>query len=165
MHDIIEYKNEYYPALQAEGFALQWVMPFAKRVLAGKTFGYDVGCNREEWAYPGAMAIDPNINPAHDALNLPPIQADYIISSHCLEHLDDWRAAIDHWYSKLKHGGVLFLYLPHPEQSYWATGNPKHKHLMWPSKVALYLHQKGWIKVYATEKDLNYSFTVVAEKP
>lgn len=164
MHDLIEYKNEFYPALQAEGNALQWVMPFAQRILHGKTFGYDIGCKKAEWSYPGSVLIDPEIDPTHDAMKLPPIQADYIISSHCLEHLDDWRAALDHWHNKLKVGGIMFLYLPHPIQNYWAVGNAKHKHLLWPSKIGEYLHQRGWAKIYTTEYDLNHSFIVVAEK-
>ena len=68
MIETINFKNNTYPKFQAEGNASQFAIPFAKHVCKGK--GIDVGCNRNEWAFPGAYPIDPVIN-EYDALNFP----------------------------------------------------------------------------------------------
>ena len=66
----------------------------------------------------------------YDAYNLPEEKADYIFSSHCLEHLDSWVEALDYWIEKLRRGGDLFLYLPDYSQEYWrAWNNRKHKNI------------------------------------
>jgi len=165
---IIEHNNHKYPAFQANGFAAKFAFPFAKEVCIG--YGVDVGCNRKDWAYidaqgtPALMA-DPVLNAEYDAYNLPPGHFDYVFSSHCLEHLPDWVKALDYWHTKLKHGGVLFLYLPHPSQSYWLPWhNRKHIHSLDPAVIRQYLIDRGWNKIFVTDADLNNSFTVIAEK-
>jgi len=57
--DLVEYKNKKYPRFQTIGNASQFAIPFAKYFCQGH--GYDIGCNRVEWAYPGAVPIDPLI--------------------------------------------------------------------------------------------------------
>ena len=111
MSEAVFYKGEYYPKFQTEGNASQFAIPFAKHFCSG--VGYDIGCNRLEWAFPGATPIDLLFDDPWDAYNLPDEKVDYIYSSHCLEHLPDWVEALDYWASKLKSGGALFLYLPH----------------------------------------------------
>jgi SAM-dependent methyltransferase len=164
----IEYKGVHYPALQAEGFASQYAFPLAYKVIQpeGKV-GYDIGCNRKEWAFPPAVPIDPAIeNCIYDAMNLPEMPVDYIFSSHMLEHIADWVSVIDYWWTKLVSGGQLFLYLPHPEQFYWwPQNNRKHFHLFFPEVVGRVLNDRGWKNVFITGHDLNYSFYAVAEKP
>jgi len=115
--DLIEYKNKKYPHFQTIGNASQFAIPYAKYFCNGD--GFDIGCNRIEWAYPGAQPIDLNLDDEWDALNLPDRQVDYIFSSHCLEHLPNWVDALDYWYTRLKANGVLFLYLPAYSQEYW----------------------------------------------
>lgn len=164
----IEYKGVHYPALQAQGFASQYAFPFANKIIQpeGKT-GYDIGCNRMEWCLPGAIPIDPAIEGCEfDALNLPEGEVDYIFSSHMLEHIPRWTDVLEYWKTKLKPGGVLFLYLPHPEQFYWwPQNNKKHFHLFFPEVVGRALHDMGWKNVFISGHDLNYSFYAIAEKP
>ena len=163
--ETIEFNGRDYPKYETNGFAARFCFAFAKEVCAG--FGYDIGCNRKEWALPGAEPIDPAIDGCgFDAYNLPPLQADYIFSSHCLEHLTDWVAAIDYWHSKLKDGGVMFLYLPHPDQEYWLPwNNRKHIHSFSPRIIEEYLRQRRWSKVMVTfGADAYHSFTVIAKK-
>lgn len=164
--ETIIFNGKHYPKLQSEGFASQYAFPFAEKIIKpkGKT-GYDIGCNRTEWKFAEALPIDPVINPEYDAMNLPPIKVDYIFSSHCLEHLPDWVAAIDYWHTKLQDGGIMFLYLPHPVQEYWLPhNNRKHLHVLFPDMIAKMLTDRGWNNVFVTGYDLNYSYYAVAEK-
>ena len=159
----IEFNDKKYPAFQAEGNASQFAMPFAKHFCVGE--GVDIGCNRLEWAFPGAHAIDLNFNDGNDAYNFKYDNLDYVFSSHCLEHLPDWVAALDYWHTKLKDGGTLFLYLPHYHQEYWRPwNNRKHVHIFTPVILFDYLTSRGYKNIFISERDLNDSFMVVAEK-
>lgn len=159
----IEYNNIKYPKFQDEGNASQFAIPFAKHFCRG--VGYDIGCNRLDWAFPGALPIDLIFDDEWEAYNLPEKLVDYIYSSHCLEHLPDWIKALDYWTSKLKTGGVLFLYLPHYNQEYWRPwNNRKHLHVFTPEIIKDYMKARGYINVFVSQKDLNDSFMVVGEK-
>jgi ADP-heptose:LPS heptosyltransferase/predicted SAM-dependent methyltransferase len=56
---------------------------------------------------------------------------DFVFSSHLLEHIDDYRAALKEWWRVIKPGGHLVLYLP-DKKLYPMVGadgaNPDHKH-------------------------------------
>ncbi len=161
----ITYDGISYPAFQAEGNAAQFAIPFAQQVCSGT--GYDIGCPREEWSFPGAIMVDSSSEDEYHAMNLPDGQVDYIFSSHCLEHTDDWVASMDYWYSKLVPGGVLFLYLPHYSQVYWRPwNNRKHKHSFTMPLIRDYMEAKGYTKVHGSSgADLNGSFMIMGEKP
>lgn len=162
----IDYKEKLYPGFQTVGFAAQFAIPFAKYYCHG--VGYDIGCNREEWKYPGAIPIDPVLNPNTDALSLPDGLVDYIFSSHCLEHLPNWVDALNHWIEHLKPNGVLFLYLPHEDQEYWNPwNNRKHIHIFNPNTITRFLKSHPQIRkqsIFASDRDLNHSFMVIAQK-
>lgn len=165
MIDLIEWKGAEYPKLQSEGFAMQYSIPFANKILKGRIA--DIGCNRAEWAYPGAEPVDPVIDERYNAYRLPAGLFDGIISSHCYEHLERPIEALFHWYEKLNEGGVLFLYLPNMQfQKYWLpTSNRKHIHFINPEILRLTLNDMKWSKVIVTEGyDLNGSFYAIAEK-
>src|SRR5690606_29260652 len=87
---------------------------------------------------------------------------DYVFSSHCLEHLVNPIAALEHWKSKLKPGGVLFLYLPHPDMRYWLPQNcRKHLHTWKPEEMAQILRDLGFANVIHSERDIAWGFTVI----
>jgi SAM-dependent methyltransferase len=158
----IEYNNKFYPMFQAEGNASQFSIPFAKHFCNGK--GYDIGCNRLEWSFPGSKPIDLLFDDEWDAYNLPDGKVDYIYSSHCLEHLPDWVSALDYWTSKLLTGGIVFLYLPHYSQEYWRPwNNRKHNHIFTPEIIKDYMINRGYIRIFSSERDMNNSFMVVGE--
>lgn len=160
--DTILFKNKKYPRFQSLGFASQFSFPFANLICKGS--GLDIGCMNTDWAFPGAHPIDIAFNDGHDAMNLPDGLFDYIYSSHCLEHLPDWVGALDYWKTKLDKGGVLFLYLPHPSQTYWRPhNNRKHIHILQPEYIEDYLHDRGWKNVFVSGCDLNNSFYAIAE--
>ena len=85
--DKIEYKGDVYPQFQSMGNASQFAIPFAKHFCKG--FGYDIGCMKKEWSFPGSHPIDLSFYDEWDANKLPSIPPEYIFSSHCLEHVDD----------------------------------------------------------------------------
>jgi SAM-dependent methyltransferase len=163
MIKILKYKGVEYPEFQAKGNAAKFAIPFAKQVCVGD--GFDIGCMKKEWSFPGSTPIDLSFDDEWDAHNLPNKQVDYIFSSHCLEHIDSWVDALEHWYSRIKKGGVLFLYLPHYDQEYWRPwNNKKHRNIFSPRIIKDYLENNGYHKIYVSDKDLNYSFMVMAEK-
>jgi predicted SAM-dependent methyltransferase len=160
--ELIKFKNQTYPKFQSEGNAAQFAIPYAKHFCIGT--GVDVGCNREEWMFPGALPIDPAIN-EHDALNFPYDDLDYIFSSHCLEHLYDWVDVLNYWTSKLKTGGILFLYLPDYSQEYWRPwNNRKHLNIFTSQIILDYMKDKEYKNMFASGVDLNNAFMVVGEK-
>ena len=160
---LITYKDKTYPALQSVGFASQFAIPYAKHFCQGR--GYDIGCNRVEWAFPGSQPIDILFDDPWEAYNLPDEEVDYIYSSHCLEHLDDWVGALDYWTSKIRSGGVLFLYLPAYSQVYWRPwNNRKHRHIFSPEIISDYMQDRNYTNIFTTGTDLNDSFMVTGQK-
>lgn len=162
--EFIEYKNKKYPKFQSEGYASQYIFPFAKKICFGK--GYDIGCSKKEWALPNSIPIDIKFGNGCDAYNLPDdCDVDYIFSSHCLEHLPDWPKALDYWISKLKLNGVLFLYLPDYSQEYWRPWNcDKHFHSFTSNIIEDFLKDRKMQNILVSGVDLNNSFCVVSQK-
>jgi len=161
MDKFIEYKGIRYPAFQASGNAARFIMPVAIELCKG--VGYDIGGNRAEWCLQGSIHIDPVIN-GKDGNDLPPELVDYIFSSHCLEHFNDWVSGLEHWVSRIKPGGLLLLYLPDYSQEYWRPwNNRKHKHILNPEHVRDLLIHFG-MTVTVSGVDLNNSFSILAIK-
>lgn len=168
MIDIITHKGIHYPSLQATGYALRFALPFALEIIGQGKTGYDIGCNRKEWSFPGSIPIDPEMDNHYDATCLPNVKVDYCLSSHCIEHLPNWVAALNHWHSKLHVGGILFLYLPNMDtQTYWRPwSNDSRSHFLNPYILNKYFEDNMdmWTKVKVTGSDLNDSFYCIAEK-
>lgn len=162
--DVIYYRGETYPKHQAIGNAAQFAIPYAKHYCKG--IGYDIGCMKEEWAFPGAIPVDTVFVDGFHALSLPlQKQVDYIFSSHCLEHLKFWMDALNYWHGNLKQGGILFLYLPHYSQEYWRPwNNKKHLNIFTPEIISDWMQHRKFTNIFIGEKDLNNSFMVVGEK-
>jgi SAM-dependent methyltransferase len=124
--------------------------------------GLDVGGGK--WPLPGALSVD--LMNGQDAMNLPMGPFDYVFSSHCMEHLVNPVAAIEHWRSRISPGGVLFLYLPHPDMEYWRPQNcRKHLHSWKPAEVQQMLSDLGFCDVIGSERDMYWSFSVVGFVP
>jgi predicted SAM-dependent methyltransferase len=163
MIDTIDFQGTNYPKFQSIGNAAQFAIPFAKHVCVGT--GVDIGCMKEEWAFPGAFPIDPVIDNRYDAKNFPQENLDYIFSSHCLEHVLGWVDVMDYWYEKLRKGGVLFLYLPDYTQQYWRPwNNRKHVNILNPVILNDYMVNRGYKKIFKSGIDLNNSFMIMGEK-
>jgi predicted SAM-dependent methyltransferase len=159
----ITYNGKEYPQFQAIGNASQFAIPFAKYFCKG--VGYDIGCMKKEWSFPGSTPIDLSFDDPYHATNLPDEEVDYIFSSHCLEHIDNWVEALFYWTNKIKSGGTLFLYLPHYDQEYWRPwNNRKHLHVFTPQIIIDFMNDNGYNNIFHSERDLNHSFIVVGEK-
>ncbi len=161
---IYEYKGQIYPDYLKRGNAVQFIIPTAQQFCKG--LGLDIG-GTNEWKFPEAKIINPIYHLNTDAFNLPEKVPgwDYIFSSHCLEHLDDYVKALEHWRYRLKENGQIFLYLPHPDMQYWQPQNcHKHLHMFTPEHIAQVLRDIGFGYVLASERDLNWSFAVTGTK-
>jgi len=162
---LINYNDKNYPHFQCEGNASQFAIPFAKHFCKG--FGFDIGCMKKEWSFPDSVPIDLSFGDGYHATNFPrqEKEIDYIYSSHCLEHCDDWVKVMDYWYESLKNGGILFLYLPDYSQEYWRPwNNRKHKHVLSAKIINDYMNNKGYENIFYSGVDLNNSFIIVGEK-
>jgi SAM-dependent methyltransferase len=157
---IYEYKGNRYPDYLKTGNAMRFIAATALHFCRGR--GVDVGAGK--WPLPGAIPVD--LADGGDAYKIDGDGYDFVFSSHCLEHLDDPVKAIEHWRSKLRTGGVLFLYLPHPDMEYWLPqNNRKHRHVFHPRDVAKMLSDLGFVDIIHSERDLAWSFAVVGFAP
>lgn len=95
---------------------------------------------------------------------------DYIFSSHCLEHVKDYRLALRQWWRLVKPGGFLVLYLPHkdyyPKVGY-PGANTEHQHDFDPDDILRVLREFAAFEVLANEvhgEADEYSFDLVVRK-
>lgn len=168
--ETIEHKGNVYPAFQSSGNAARFIRGFAMEVCKGE--GCDIGANRPEWAFPGSIPIDLSFTDGYHAMNLPGglmKEYDYLTSSHMLEHLEHPYTALNYWHTRLKQGGIVFLYLPSHENSYWRPWNKKnseHVHQFTPQIIRSYFEDQPerWKNIFVSGVDLNSSFVAIAEK-
>lgn len=145
--------------------------------------GLDLGCGPQK-AFPHAFGIDncvdtelfgiqmkPDIR-VEDCADLSnyihPASCDFVFSSHLLEHIEDAAGAVAHWWSLIKTGGHLILYLPHRDlypNIGTAGANPDHKHDFIPEDVVSMV-PPGWDLLVREVRDQGneYSFLLVLRK-
>jgi SAM-dependent methyltransferase len=160
------YKGNLYPAHLTGGNAVSWIRDRALFYCKGE--GIDIGAGR--WPLPGSIPIDKGRT--EDAYHLERFKdgsLDFVFSSHCLEHLRWWKTALALWVSKLKVGGLLFLYLPHPKMSLWHPREPwvgfGHKWIPSQQKIVPFLQSIGMRIIEMSEGPDNYwSFYIVARR-
>ena len=90
---------------------------FFDRYLSGKAIleiGYKGGLEGVVPIVPQAIGIDVDY-PGYDGKSLPfPDESqDAIYSSHCLEHIKDYRSALREWFRVTKVGGYLVIIVPY----------------------------------------------------
>lgn len=151
-----------YPRYLQSGNATSFCRHHAAQYCKGK--GLDIGPGR--WALENARGIE-NTNKENATKILEDDNSqDFVFSSHCLEHIADWRAALDEWSRVLRPNGILYLYLPHPACEMWHHKvNPFHKWDMDPHTVKKGLLAGGYeILDMSWFPDSYLSFYVVARK-
>lgn len=104
-----------YPGYLQKGNGLAFCLEHAKLYCQGK--GIDIGAG--DWPYPGARAIENTEDENAFSILERDNALDYIFSSHCLEHLNEWRQALLEWVRVCRPGGYIYLYLPHPAAELW----------------------------------------------
>jgi hypothetical protein len=123
--DCVLYKGREYPLSLNNGNAIEHIKTRALKFCKG--LGLDIGAGK--WPLEGAIPIDISYGNGQDATHLNEYanqSMDFIFSSHCLEHIPEnlWEDALALWLKKLKIGGYIALYLPHPEMELWHPGAP-----------------------------------------
>jgi len=95
---------------------------------------------------------------------------DAVFSSHLLEHIENYQAALKDWWRCVKVGGHLALYLPHKD-FYPNVGqpgaNPDHKHDFAPQDIIDAMTDVGgWDLLVREERNggQEYSFLLVFQK-
>lgn len=158
---LFEYDGALFPSYLKTFDACRFITPTAMHFCQGK--GVDVGAGK--WPLPGATPVELTDGGDANALPVDNGSLDYVFSSHCLEHLHNPVAAVEHWKAKLREGGTLFLYLPHPAMTYWRPQFcRKHLHLFWPDDTVKMVKDLGFRSVISSERDLYWSFAVVGFK-
>jgi len=162
------YRGQFFADYLHMGGASHMIAREALRVCKGR--GVDIGAGI--WPLPGAIPIDIWRGPGAER-SLEQVSSgelDYIFSSHCLEHIDDWETALTDWTKLVRPGGKAFLYLPHPDCLIWQPGSPfvGNEHRWSPSPLVIKdaLQERG-LEVEAADDgpDHYWSFFVCAAKP
>ena len=162
-----KYKGTLYPSHLSNKSAAPFIFDKAKKYCRGK--GIDIGGGTSP--YPDAELIENEPDQNAFCLDRYDDQSlDYVFSSHCLEHLDRWPAALKLWISKIKPGGCLFLYLPHHSMALWQPkGLWVGKEHKWSPSIEIllpFLRQAELdVMDYQTNKDAYWSFHIAARKP
>lgn len=157
---LFEYRGKKYPSFLKRWKKSSYVAAIASAFCVGK--GVDVGAGDDP--LPGAIPVDDGMPNGCSAFNLPAEDGslDYVFSSHCLEHIDDFVGALEHWIRKIRPGGCLFLYLPSWECEYWRPwNNRKHRHQFEPHHIKSCLETLGLADVTVSGIDLAHSFSAV----
>ncbi len=139
-------------------------------------FGLDLGCGREK-IKPDAIGLDSGgaADIRYDlssgvAKLFQPGQFDFVFSSHALEDFHLTEHILRDWWTVLRVGGDLVMYLPHADL-YPRVGtpgaNPSHRHDFYPQDVIRHLHKFAVFAVVREEvhaEDDEYSFELVVRK-
>lgn len=102
---------------------------FKRVVFTGRVI--DIGCGPDP-VVPHAVPFDVQQGDAQHILNYLPAETfDCVHSSHCLEHMNDVKAALAQWWALVKPGGYFVIVVPHEElyeQGAWPSlFNADHK--------------------------------------
>lgn len=161
------YDDEFYPDYLTVGGNTFAIRRTALKYCKGK--GIDIGA--AFWPLPGSTPIDTEQGPgiANRIEDIQENSQDYVFSSHCLEHITNWNAALDTWISKLKPRGIIFLYLPHPSCKLWHVSNPFmskiHAWVPTPEIIRDALLKKGLEIIDSDDgPDHFYSFFICGQK-
>lgn len=161
------YKGGFYPDYLTLGGASHAISRTALQFCKGK--GVDVGAGA--WPLDGAVPVDSLRGPGagRSMGEFEDNSLDYVFSSHCLEHIEDWEESLQEWLKKVRIGGVIFLYLPHPDCAIWHPGSPfvgkGHKWVPTPWVIKRALRELGCKVIQCDDgPDAMWSFYVCGYK-
>ncbi|HZE18902.1 MAG TPA: methyltransferase domain-containing protein [Candidatus Angelobacter sp.] len=160
------YRGRAYPDYLNSGDACSFVRERALVHCTGS--GLDIGA--DAWPLPGSIPIrEGEHQNAYRLDAFPDGSLDFVFSSHCLEHLRHWPGALRLWIRKLKPGGRLFLYLPHPSMLLWRRAGPwvglRHEWIPTWAVLVPFLERNGIeVMEYDKEHDTYWSFSIVGRR-
>ena len=146
--------------------------------------GLDLGCGPHK-AFPHFTGVDnlkdvglfgievsPDkvVESCENLVEFEDVSQDFVFSSHLLEHIEDYPAALKEWWRVIRPGGYLVLYLPHKNlypNVDTPGANPDHKHDFDPRMIKDVMHgMGGWSLLVNEVRDegAEYSFLQVWEK-
>ncbi len=122
---------------------------------------------------PQAIGIDVDY-PGYDGRNLPFPDAsqDSVYSSHCLEHIDDYRQAIAEWFRVIRPGGHLIIIVPNQflyekRQSLPSRWNQDHRRFYTPASLMTEIEQSLAPNTYRlrhlADNDFGYDYAISPE--
>lgn len=123
---------------------------------------------------PQAIGVDLNY-PGYDGRTLPfaDNSQDAVFSSHCLEHIEDFRHALREWYRVLKVGGFMIVTVPHQFLYEKRAGLPSnfnrdHKRFYTPAslmaEVESALAPNTYRVRHLADNDDHFDYTIPPEK-
>jgi SAM-dependent methyltransferase len=161
------YQGEFYPDYLTVGGSSHAISRDALKLCQGQ--GIDIGAGL--WPLPGAVPVDiwRGSGVERSIADFENGSLDYVFSSHCLEHIENWREALAEWVKKLKPDGTIFLYLPHPECAIWHPNSPfvgdGHKWIPTPEILSRALEDLGCeVMDRDVGPDAMFSFYICAQK-
>jgi len=161
------YQGKFYPDYITVGSVSHGIFQTATKYCNGT--GIDIGAGF--WPLPGSTAVDSQSGEGLSKTvdDFQDGSLDYVFSSHCLERIEEWRPALQRWIAKLRSGGTLFLYLPHPDCEIWQPGSPfvgdRHKWVPTSQKMMTTLLEMGCELVAQDHgPDAMYSFFICVRK-
>lgn len=124
--------------------------------------GVDIGGGN--WPLPGARPIEDCMEENAYLIREHSKSLDFVFSSHCLEHLNRPERALKEWIRVIKPGGILYLYLPHPDYIPWRKESmPKwHKHNLHLQDVLAWL--EGIEVIEIVQKDHYFGQKIIGRK-
>jgi SAM-dependent methyltransferase len=116
-----------------------------------------------------AIGVDTNY-PGYDGKTLPfeVCSQDYVYSSHCLEHIQDYKKAIQEWFRVTNVGGHVIIVVPHQylyekRKNLPSRWNGDHKRFYTPSSLLKEVEESLPTNTYRVrfledgDKDFDYS--------
>jgi len=137
----------------------------------GLDIGYRGFTNADiEPVLPSAIGVDLDFA-GYDGKNLPfrSLSKSYVWAGHVLEHIEDYRTALNEWMRVLHHGGHLIILVPHAflydkslrQFDIWHTC-PDHKRLYTPasllSEIEHVLAPNSYRIVHMKDNDYGYDY-------
>ncbi len=150
---------------------------FLDRFMSGKTV-LDIGFRGADnpkgiTAVPHAIGVDRDY-PDYDGLRLPfeDRSVDTVFSSHCLEHIEQYRETLQEWYRVLKVGGFIVCIVPsqflyEKKRHLPSKYNADHKRFYTPalllSQVEESLEENSYRIRYLEDNDFGYDYRIGPE--
>jgi SAM-dependent methyltransferase len=140
----------------------------------GLDIGYAGYLQGVESILPNSVGIDLNY-PGYDGLTLPfaDNSKDYIYSSHCLEHIADYKTVIKDWFRVVKTGGYIVTVVPHQflyekKASLPSRWNGDHKRFYTPASLLQEFEQSlepnSYRVRFLEDGDKGFDYSIVPEK-